>query len=85
MRRAVIALVLIGLLIAAVVYSQNNKIDVPGCRGTKFPEVCVDSFHKCENIGLDDACLAVAKLEGEIGHSVTHDGLSGTSQNMKGN
>lgn len=65
--------------------SSAASVDVPGCRQTKYPQVCADSFHKCSNIGLDDACLAVAQLEGELGHSVTHEGLSGASQNVKGN
>lgn len=82
-------LFLLAMVLAAIYTALNlhvfaaKAVDVPACRQTKYPGVCADSYHKCNNIGLDDACLAIAKLEGEIGHSVTHSGLSGMSQNVK--
>lgn len=71
------------LMVWAIMASAQKQVDVPGCRQVKYPEVCAASYHKCDNIDLDEACLAVSQLDGEIGHSFTHNANEPMSQNIK--
>lgn len=57
-------------------------VDVPGCRKTNHPTVCAASYHKCDNIGLNDACLAVAQMDGYYGYDVMRNPNKVTSQNV---
>lgn len=85
MRRLIFALVLtilgVGFLLIAKIHAGDGNIDVPECAGTNYPIVCVTTYHKCENIGLDDACIALAQLEGQLGHSATQAPENTMSQN----
>ena len=72
------------LLFAVLAQAQSKpEVDVPGCRQTNYPEVCAVSYHKCNNIGLDDACLAVAQLDGQLGYDAANGKQIDTSQNVK--
>lgn len=86
MKRLVISLSLVffGIVLLFIVHVRSlDSMNVPGCRQVKFPKVCETTFQRCSNMGLDDACLAVAQLEGEIGHSVTQVPENAMSQNTK--
>jgi hypothetical protein len=61
--------------------SAQNKIGVVGCRGVRYPAVCVASYHRCDNIGLNDACLAVAQLDGRLGYDAANGRTIPMSQN----
>lgn len=71
------------LLLLLVIKSASAApaVDVPGCRQANYPAVCAASYHKCDDIGLDDACLATAKLDGFYGYDVVTGKKIPTSQN----
>lgn len=84
MKRVLISFALLFFGLFFIWFSNRpaaQKIEVPGCRQVEHPQYCVEQYRKCQNLGLDDACLAVAQLEGEIGHSVTHTTEKQMSQN----
>ena len=69
------------MLAHKAITSPMSPATIPQCKNVRYPQVCQRTFEKCSGIDLDDACIAVAQLEGELGHSVTHPGESGMSQN----
>jgi LysM repeat protein len=78
MKKFIIA-ILIAAIIAAFAYRANaqrpaaNMVDVPACRQTAHPDVCATSFHKCDNIDLDETCL-LARMDGEAGYDIISAG-----------
>lgn len=76
-------IIVVFLLLWAVLASAAKPAGVPGCEKTNYPEVCVASYHKCDNIGLDDACLATAQLDGQLGYDAINGRKIPTSQNIK--
>jgi hypothetical protein len=75
--------VVVLILFWAVLASAQKQVDVVGCRQVNYPEVCVASYDKCNNIDLDDACLAVAQLDGQLGYDAISGRQIPTSQNIK--
>ena len=61
--------------------SAAPAVDVAGCRKVKYPAVCAASYHKCDDIGLNDACLAAAQLDGQLGYDAANGRKIPTSQN----
>jgi hypothetical protein len=76
MKKFIIAILIAVAIIAAFAYRANaqrpaaNMVDVPACRQTAHPDVCATSFHKCDNIDLDETCLALARMDGEAGYDI---------------
>lgn len=83
-----IAIFILGLILLLWFLHQfgvvgASPIDVPGCRRVNYPKVCADSYHKCDNIGLNDACLAGAQLDGFYGYDILRNSDKVMSHNVK--
>lgn len=80
----VVAAVLVALLLlfAVLKSAEASPTAAAGCQQTKYPAICETSYAKCNTIGLDDACLAVAKLDGQLGYDSANGNQIPTSQNV---
>jgi hypothetical protein len=74
-----VAIVLFFIVIKSA--EAARTIDPAGCRQVNYPAVCVASYHKCDDIGLNDACLAVSQLDGQLGYDSVNGRRIPTSQN----
>jgi hypothetical protein len=75
------ALALFFLVIKSADAAQS--INPIGCRKVKYPAVCAASYQKCNDIGLDEACLALAQLDGQLGYDSVNGNQILMSQNIK--
>lgn len=70
----VILLVVVSVVYLSREHAQKQDVrTVPGCREVLYPDVCSASYKRCNNIGLNDACLAVAQLDGMSQNNKTGD------------
>lgn len=76
-------LALLLIVTVVILLQEKPKVEVPGCRQVKHPSVCLASYKRCNNIGLDEACLAVAQLDGQLGYDAVNGRQIPMSQNIK--
>lgn len=77
----VLILAFLAVLIVVAMLHKKPATDIEGCNAVKYPKVCAVSYHKCNMIGLDAACLAVAQLDGQLGYDSVSGRQIPTSQN----
>ena len=61
--------------------SAAPAVQPAACRQTNHPDVCAASYARCNDIGLDEACLAVAQLDGQLGYDAANGRRIPMSQN----
>ena len=84
-RYPLLILFLIAVLLVVFLLTRAGATqDLPtGCAATNHPDVCAASYAKCNMIGLDDACMAVARIDGDLGHDLMSEEMQAESQNIK--
>lgn len=78
---AVILLAAVIVFLIARAAAAVPVVEPAGCRQVNYPDVCAASYAKCDNIGLNEACLAVAQLDGQLGYDAANGRKIPTSQN----